>query len=158
MDLQEELERIAEAARAYAADSEEVAAVIPAEPSAGLLVYLCAFTAEADRSWLALDADGEPVSDRALIHDAVSIAALCELADEAADADTALVGPEHAVERPLRVASPAYLDAIGASARSRELALGGSASSPFAAAMKQASMAVDGLAMEVEASYKVPLS
>lgn len=183
MGLNEELERIADAARAYAGDAEELAAVIPAEPGVGMVVYLCAFTAGAGRSWLALDADEQPVSDRALLRDAVSIAALCELAEESAGggrlddlrsqleeldrvegtelvagADVALLGLERALGHPPRVASPAYLDGIGAATRSLEQALGEMAASPFAEAMKQGSVAVEGLTKEVEGSYKLPLA
>ena len=105
MDLNDELEAIAETARTHAADGEELAAVIPAEPALGVRVYLCAFAAGDARSWLALRADGQPLADRSLLRDAVSIAALCELADE-------LSGAPDDVEP--RVASPAYLDAIAA--------------------------------------------
>ena len=105
MDLNDELEAIAETARAHADDGEELAAVIPAEPAQGMRVYLCAFAAGEARSWLALRADGQPVADRSLLRDAVSIAALCELADE-------LSGAPDELEP--RVASPAYLDAIAA--------------------------------------------
>jgi hypothetical protein len=67
----------------------------------------------------------------------VSIAALCELADE-------LSGEPGDVE--LRVASPAYLDAIAA------------ASAPgLAEAMKEGTVAVEGLMAEVESTHKVEL-
>lgn len=183
MGLNEELERIAEAARGYTAEGETLAAVIPAEPGAGTVVYLCAFASGAGRSWLALDADGQPVSDRDLLRDALSIAALCELAEESAggarledlrsqleeldrvegtrlvaDANVALTGLERALGESPCVASPAYLDLIGAAARNLEQALGEIAASPFAEAMKQGSVAVEGLTMEVEGSYKLQLS
>ncbi len=62
VDLNDELQAIAETARAHAADGEELAAVIPAEPAVGVRVYLCAFAAGEERSWLALRADGQPVA------------------------------------------------------------------------------------------------
>jgi hypothetical protein len=182
VSLADELERIADAARGYTAEGETLAAVIPAEPAIGTVLYLCAFTSGAERSWLALDVDGQPVSDRGLVHDAVSIAALCELAEESAgggrledlrlqlgeldrvegtelvaDATDALTGLERALGESPRVASPAYLDGIGAATRNLEQALGELAASPFAEAMKQGSVAVDGLTMEVEGGYKLPL-
>ena len=137
MDLNDELEAIAQSARAHAADGEELAAVIPAEPASGVRVYLCAFEAGEERSWLALRADGQPLEDRSLLRDAVSIAAMCELADE-------LAGSPDDIEP--RVASPAYLDTIAAT------------STPgLAETMKQGTVAVEGLMAEVEATHKVEL-
>ena len=46
--------------------------------------YVCAFEDGDEPSWLVLDATGVPVEERALVRDAVSIAALCEVAEEAA--------------------------------------------------------------------------
>jgi hypothetical protein len=100
-------------------------------------VYLCAFEAGEERSWLALDAGGQPVADRSLLRDAVSIAALCELADE-------LSGKPDDIEP--RVASPGYLD---------EIAAGGSPA--LAEALKQGTIAVEGLMAEVESTHKVEL-
>jgi hypothetical protein len=137
VDLNEELEAIAETARTHAEDGEELAAVIPAEPAVGVRVYLCAFSAGEERSWLALRADGQAIADRSLVRDAVSIAALCELADE-------LSGAPGDVEP--RVASPAYLDAVAA------------ASTPgLPEAMKEGAVAVEGLMAEVESTHKVEL-
>ena len=137
MDLNDELEAIAETARTHVADGEQLAAVIPAEPAKGLRVYLCAFEAGEARSWLVLSADGEPVADRSVVRDAVSIAAMCELADE-------LSGAPDDVEP--RVASPAYLDEIAA------------AGSPaLAETLKQGTLAVEGLLAEVESTHKVEL-
>ena len=147
MSLTDELERIAGNAQAYAGDGEELAAVIPAEPTEGMRVFLCAFSAGGDeRSWIALRPDGNAVLDRSLLRDAVSIAALCELAEDYADG-------VDAIEEPPRVASPAYLDAIGAAARRLEEGPG----SRFTEGMKQGSVAVEGLAAEVEGHYKVEL-
>lgn len=147
MELADELERIAADARAYADDGEELAAVIPAEPAKGVRVFLCAFSAGGDeRSWIAFRPDGNAVLDRSLLRDAVSIAALCELAEDYADG-------VDAIEEPPRVASPAYLDAIGAAARQLEAGPG----SRFTEGMKQGSVAVEGLTVEVERGYKVEL-
>jgi hypothetical protein len=147
MALSDDLETIAEIARGHAGPGEELGAVIPAEPADGLRVYLCAFTSGDLRSWLGLDRDGRPVANRSLLADAVSIAALCELAEEHA-------GGLDEIEEPPRMATPAYLDAIGAAARRREQA---SAGSDFAQAMKMGSIAVEGLMHEVETTYKVEL-
>ena len=183
MSLADELEQIAEAAQEHAAQGEEVAAVIPAEPADGMRVYLCAFASSEDRSWIALDARGGAVTDRGLVHDAVTIAALCELAEENAgggdvealklqleelgrvegvelvsNAQTALAELEAVLEEPPRVASPVYLDRIGLATRRFEQALGELGASPFAEAMKQGSVAVEGLMVEVEGTYKLPLA
>ena len=183
MELEEELERIAQAAAAFALTGEDVAAVIPAEPASGIRVYLCAFTVGDERSWLVLDAAGGPIDDRALVRDAVSIAALCELAEESAaggrlhelreqlldlgrvegqelvkEAVDALTTLEAALEPAPRIASTAYLDRIGAATRTLEQALGEIGASPFAEAMKQGTIAVEGLGAEIESAYKLPLS
>lgn len=139
MGLAEEMEEIAALARPHAGEGEQLAAVIAAEPSAGLRVYLCGFVDGEARSWLALRADGSPVSDRALLLEAVSIAALCELADE-------ITGR---LDDAPRVATPAYLEAAA-------MAASGDAPS-FAQAMKHGATAVEGLTAEVESAYKIEL-
>ena len=146
MGLSEELEQVAAAALPYADEGEELAAVIPSEPAEGIRVFLCAFSAGEERTWIALRLDGRAVLDRSLLRDAVSIAALCELAEDCAD-------ELDVVEEPPRVATPAYLDAIAAAARQAEEGLG----SDFVEAMKQGSLAVEGLTVEVEGGYKVEL-
>ena len=183
MALSDELDRAAEAAAAYAAPGEEVAGILATEPAEGRRAYLCAFASDGTRSWLALDPAGEPVSSRDFVREVASIAALCELAADAAgggeleelrsqlatlrlterplgidDAEEAALELERAVGAPPRVASPAYLDAVGAATRNLELALGTGGGSPFAEAMKQGRAAVDALLLEVESSYKVPLA
>lgn len=135
--LSHELETIADTARAHVAAGEELAAVIPAEPAQGVRVYLCAFANGDARSWIALDGLGQPVTDRSLLLEAVSIAALCELADDVADP----------LEDEPRVATPAYLE--------RHAAAGHGSS--FTEAMKQGSVAVEGLTLEIESAYKVEL-
>jgi len=137
MSLERDLRRIAEAAARQAADGEEVAGIVPAEPANGLRLYVCAYGVEDATSWLVLDATGVPVSDRALIRDAVSIAALCEVAEDAAG-----VEPDSA-----RVASPALLDELGSGA-----------GPSVAAAVKGAAGTVEELVRDVERGYKLPLS
>jgi hypothetical protein len=145
--LSEQLERIAAEADSYADEGEELAAVIPAEPADGIRVFLCAFSSGDERSWIALRPDGRAVADRSLLRDAVSIAALVELAEDSAEG-------LDVVEEPPRVATSAYLDAIAAAARAAEHGPGGSG---FAEAMKQGSVAVEGLTLEVEGNYKLEL-
>jgi hypothetical protein len=123
--FEDELERAAAAAAAFARGDERVEAVLAAEPASGRRVYLCAFAGSAGRTWLALDERGEPVTSRAFVREAVSIAALCELADELAGR----------VPEP-RLATPAYLDEAG----TPELA--------------GAFGAVESLTHEIETSYK----
>ena len=179
MGLSEDLDRIAAVAVTYAGDGERLSGVVAAEPGGGR-VYVCAYErADGARSWLALDEAGEAVVERAALRDAVSIAAMCEAAvDTTAGGDleelrSALValrlrenppGIEEAEEAALelertlgaapRLASPAYLDRVGAANRRLERALGDDGGSPFAEAMKQAMGTVESLTAEVEGSYK----
>ena len=182
MGLTEELGRIATVAASFADAGEHVAGVLAAEPAAGECVYLCAFEGEGGRSWLALDDSGRVVESRALLREAVSITALSELASETAgggdledlrarlvtlrltespigieEAEDAALALEAAIGAPPQLASPSYLDAIGAATRRLEVALGTNGASPFAEAMKQGLGAVDALTGEVEAGYKRPL-
>jgi hypothetical protein len=156
--------------------------VIPTEPIGGRRVYLCAFTVGDAKSWVALDGDGAPVVDRRLLRDAVSIAAMCELAEESAgggdlpelrsqletlrateapegieEAEAAVAALEETIGGELRVASPAYLDEVGAATRRLEQALGERDRSPFAEAMKQAGLTIDGLCADIESHYKLEL-
>ena len=123
----------------YAGEEEELAGIVPAEPSPGLRVYLCAYRHGEETSWLVLDADGAPVEDRSLVRDAVSIAALWELAHELRGDET----------DGAQVASPALLDEAGASAEDP---------AAFAQAIAQATGTVDELVRDVERGYKRPLS
>jgi hypothetical protein len=182
MPLEDELAAAGAAARAHVRDGEELAAVIPTEPGTGARVYLCAYARGEERSWLALDEGGRPVADRVLVRDAVSIAAMCELAEESAgggdlgglrarlvelrltenpegieEAEVAAAALQEAIRKPPRVASVEYLDAIGLAAARLEQALGEVGGSPFAEAMKGGVGAADGLADEIERSYRVPL-
>ena len=81
----EDVERVAEAALGLAREGETVAGIVAGGAAAGTRVYLCAYAnVDDERSWLVLDADGIPVTDRSLVRDVVSIAALCELAEDVA--------------------------------------------------------------------------
>ena len=159
-------------------------AVLAAEAQPGERVYVCAFEEEGGRTWVALDGDGEPVSERQRVRDAVSIVALCELAEETAaggdldelrsqlaalrvtenppgieEAEAAVLALQHVLGAPPTLATPSRLDEIGAATRTLEIALGGAAQgSPFAAAMKGASEVVEALFADVERSYRIPLS
>jgi hypothetical protein len=136
VSLDEELRRIAEVAVTYCRDGEELAGIIPAEPGKGGRVYVCAYSDEAETSWLVLDASAKPVEDRGLVNDAVSIAALCEVAAEA-------VGDDDET----RVSSGALLDELGA------------ASGPeVAGALRATSETVRELLADVQRGYKLPLS
>ena len=84
MALADDLERAAREA-ATQADGDRVSGVLPTEAAAGRRVYVCAFEgSDGERSWLALDGEGHALDDRRDVRDAVSIAALCEVAEEAA--------------------------------------------------------------------------
>jgi hypothetical protein len=182
VEIDADLERIAAAAAGLAGPGEELAAVIPTEPEPGARIYLCAYSGHG-RTWAALGGGGTLLADRALVRAAVSIAGLCELAEESAgggkldelrrqlvtlretehpegieEAEAAVLALEAAIAPAPRLASPAYLDAVGAAARRLELALGESVTSPFAEAMKQGATVVAELELEVEAGYKGQLS
>ena len=137
MALEQDLRRIAERAAVYAEEGEDVAGIVPAEPASGFRLYVCAYGSENATGWLVLDATGVPVADRELVRDAVSIAALCEVAEEAAG-----VEPDSA-----RVASPALLDELGADA-----------GPDVAEALKGAAGTLEELVRDVERGYKRPLS
>jgi hypothetical protein len=181
--LTEELDAAAAAAETHARPDESVEAILVAEPRPGERTFLCAFRARDGRSWLALDAEGAPIGDRDRVRAAVSIAALCEVAEENAgggeleelrrrlaslrtienppgieEAENAALELETAIGSAPRVASPDYLDGVAAATRRLELALGSEGDSPFTVALKQAVGAVEELAREVESQYKLPLS
>ena len=179
MALDEELNAPARPPRALAADGEELVAVIPAEPGTGARVYLCAYERDGERTWLALDATGNPIADRVLVRDAVAIAAMVELAEESAgggdvgelrarlveirltdnpegieEAEVAAAGLQETIRPAPRVASVPYLDELGLAAAKLEQALGEVGGSPFADAMKTGIAAADELADDVERRYK----
>ena len=158
-----------------------MAGILATEASPGERVYLCAYDAEAGRRWLALDGSGAPVTERGVVRDAASIAALCEVAEEAAaggdlddllsrlvalrmteapagieEAEEAARALQRTIEPAPRLASPAYLDRLGDATRRLERALG-EGGSPFAEGMKLAMAAVERLIDEIEGSYKAEL-
>lgn len=183
MDLVAELERVATLAAAHAAPGDGVAGVIATEPTEGERVYLCAFDdADGYRSWLALRPDGTPVTSRVALRAAVSIAALCEVAADAAgggdldlllerlaelrageapagieDAEDAARALRAVLAEPPQLATPGRLDEIGAATRRLEQELDPAAPSPFAAALRAAQDAVAELQREIEAGYRLPL-
>ena len=176
MTLAEDLERIAGAA----AETGAVSGVIATEPSPGVRVYVCAFEEPGSgQRWLALDDEGRPVPDRRDVRDAVSIAALCEVAEEVAfpgdldelraqlvalriseapegidEAEAAARELQHVLGVPPHVASPMRLDAIGVAARRLETALDPTAASPFSTAMRSAVAVADALWKDVESAYR----
>jgi hypothetical protein len=181
MSVVEDVGRIATAAAAFAEPGKELAGVLVTE-TLGRRVYLCAFDSAERRVWLALDADGEPLTERRLVREAASLAALCEVAEESAggghleelrarlaelretdnpagieEAESAAASLAETLEADPRVASGAYLDAIGSASRRLEQALGESGASPFAAAMQAALGSVEELTEDVERNYKLPL-
>jgi hypothetical protein len=80
VSLEDDLRRIADAAVRYTADGEELAGIVPAEPSPGRRAYLCAFRRGEANAWVVLDDKGRAVDGRADVRAVLSIAALCELA------------------------------------------------------------------------------
>jgi hypothetical protein len=180
--LVEELEGVVVAAGEHGG-RDSVSAVLATEPQEGRRIYLCAFDgADGFRSWLAVDANGAMITARAELRSAVSIAALCEVAVEAAgggDLDQLVIrleelrsrenppGIESAIEAahrlrdvlgdPPQVASPRRLDEIGAATRRLEQELDPTGASPFAVAMQSAQAAVAELQREIEAGYRIDL-
>jgi hypothetical protein len=182
MALSDDLRRIAEVAVGFAGPGEDLSAVIPTEPVGGRRVYLCAFTDGDSTSWIAIDGGGSVVHDRRVVRDAVSIAGMCELAEESAgggdllelrsqlaslrgserpegieEAESAAAELEETIAGP-RIASPGYLDAVGMATRRLEHALGELGRSPFAEAMKQGTLTVEGLCADIELHYKLELA
>ena len=182
MALADELERTA-AAAAPLADGRRLTAVLPAEAASGARKYLCAFEDDAGgRAWIVLDEGGAVVRDRRDVRDAVSIAVLCEVAEEAAfpgdldelrsqlvalritedpegigEAEDAALALQQVIGAPPQVATPERLDAIGQAARRLEHALDPTAGSPFATAMRSAAEVADALWADVESAYLAPL-
>jgi hypothetical protein len=182
--LEDELEGAVAAAREHGEEGDAISAVLPTEPEPGQRVYLCAFDgADGFRSWLAVDGNGAMVVSRAELRSAISIAALCEVAADAAgggDVDELVSrleelrsredppGVEDAIEaarelrrvlgEPPQLASASRLDEIGAATRRLEKELDPTGASPFATAMQAAQAAVAELQREIEAGYRVELS
>jgi hypothetical protein len=181
--LTDDLRRAAEAAVRYAEPGEELTGIIPAEPAAGERVYLCAYALDGEeRTWLVVDDAGRAVDNRLVVRDTVSIAALCELAEETAgggdldelaselvalrlteapegieEAENAVRGLQMVIGSGARVASLDRLDEVGEATRRLEVALGGGGS-PFAEAMKAAIDSAEALQQDVERNYKRELN
>jgi hypothetical protein len=181
--LLDELERIAAAAVPHTPDGHGLSAVLAAEPGAAGRFYLCAFEAQDERrAWIVLDDAGHPVADRRCVRDVVAIAALCEIAAEAAaggdldellaqlvalrlteapegidEAEDAVRALQHVIGSPPQLATPTRLDEIGHATRRLEQALDPAASSPFTATMRSAHGTIDELLAEVEAAYLAEL-
>jgi hypothetical protein len=175
--LRDDLDEAAAAASGHGA----VSAVLAAEPASGLRAYLVAVGEEDDRSWVVLDASFQPVERRERVREVASIVVLCELAGELAggggleelrsrlasvrmaehppgieDAEDAALELERAIGAPPIVASPTYLDEVGARTRELEAALGDQGS-PFAASLASSSGTVEAFVAEVESRNLVPL-
>ena len=132
MALSEDVSRIAAAAATHRAPGEQVVAVLAVESAAGERVYLAAFAdRDGNQQWLALDHDGVPVTSRERVREAASIAALVEVAEEAA---------ERVADGP-RLASLPYLDSIGGDA-----------------SIAGALPAVEELTRDIEQNYKLELA
>lgn len=183
MALADEIETARRLAQALARPGDTVSGVLAAEPAEGRRVYVCSFDgADGYRAWLAVRADGTPVAGRTELRAAVSIAAMCEIAADAAgggDVDDLLLrlaelrereAPEgiedaeeaaHALRatlgEPPQLATPARLDAIGAAARRLEQELSPNGASPFVVAMRASEGAVGELQREIEAGYLIAL-
>ncbi|MGB2953469.1 MAG: hypothetical protein WBB74_08755, partial [Gaiellaceae bacterium] len=142
MALREELAGITHRATAFAEPGEELVGIVPTEPAA-TRIYLCAYAgADGETSWVALDADGEPVESLTFVRESVTIAAMCEVAEEVAaggdldelrsqlvslritesppgiaEAEDAALALQAAIGASPRVATPQHLDTVGAATR-----------------------------------------
>jgi len=172
--LDEELIRAAEQAARYG----RVTGVLAAEPVPGRRDYLVALAApDGGSRWIVLDAHGRPHDRHEEIRSVASIVALCELAGDLAgggdlaalrqelervrvvegaasveQAEQAALELERAIGEPPRVASPTYLDEVGAAVAVLERALGDTAS-PFSAALRGGTGAVEEFVRDVERGY-----
>jgi hypothetical protein len=183
MELLGELDRIVGLAARNLEGGDVVSGVVASEPRPGERVYLVSVDGgDGLRSWIAIRADGEPVTSRRELREAVSIAALCEVAADAAgggdlDALVASLAELRTTEAPPgiedaeeaaralrimlsdapRVATPERLDQIGAATRRLERELDPAVPSPFSSAMQAAQAAVSELQREIEAGYRLLL-
>jgi len=177
MALADDLARTA----AAAAEHGEVTGVLAAEPSTGLRRYLVALGGDGYRRWLVVDDRGAAVDDRSDVRDTASIVAMCELAADLAggcdldelrsrlaglriveqppgidEAEAAALALERTIGAPPRLATPGYLDELGAATVELERSLGETAS-PFSAAIRSATGAVDEFVRDVEREYLLEL-
>src|SRR3954447_12949291 len=88
--------------------------------------------------WVAVAGGGEPITSRDRVREAIQIAAICEVAEEAV--------PEELRTAPPRLASPQYLDSLGTGR-----------ADALPAVLQGAVAAVEELAQDVEDHYKVEL-
>jgi len=178
MALTDDLERIAVAA----AEHGPVSGVLAAEPGRGRRLYLIAFGGDDDREWLVVDNEGVPVVRRDDVRDTASIVAMNELAADLAgggdletlrsqlaqvrmveqapgieEAEEAALVLERTIGAPPRVATPVFLDEVGAATMALERALG-ETSSPFSAAIRSSTGAVEEFVADVERAYKLQLT
>jgi hypothetical protein len=177
MTLADDLERIAVAVARHG----EVTGVLAAEPADGRRFYLVALGTGGARTWLLVDDAAQPVDRREHVRDVASIVAMCELAGELAgggdlealrsqltqvrmveqppgieEAEEAALELERTIGSPPWIATPAFLDAVGAATMALERALG-EVSSPFSEAVRSATGAVDEFVREVEHGYLLDL-
>ena len=178
MALGDDLERIAAAAAGHG----PVSGVLAAEPAyEASRLYLVSFGEDDGREWLVLDEQARPSDRRETVREVASIVVMCELAGELAgggdldalrahlaelavveqppgieEAQEAALALERTIGAPPRVASPAYLDGVGAATRTLELALG-EHESPFAGAVAASAGVVEAFVREVEERYRLPL-
>ena len=178
MALADDLERIA----AAASEHGPVSGVLAAEPGRGRRLYLIAFGGDDDRRWLVLDDVGAPIERKDDVRDTASIVAMCELAGDLAgggdletlrsqlaqvrmveqppgieEAEEAALALERTIGAPPRVATPTFLDEVGAATMALERALG-ETSSPFSAAIRASTGAVEEFVADVERAYKLELT
>jgi len=178
MALTDDLARIAVAA----AEHGPVSGVLAAEPGRGRRLYLIAFGGDDDRAWLVLDDEGVPIARRDDVRDTASIVAMCELAGDLAgggdletlrsqlaqvrmveqppgieEAEEAALVLERTIGAPPRVATPRFLDEVGAATMALERALG-ETSSPFSAGIRASTGAVEEFVADVERAYKLQLT
>jgi hypothetical protein len=178
MALTDDLERIAAAASVHG----PVSGVLAAEPGRGRRLYLIAFGGDDDREWLVLDDEGAPIDRKDDVRDTASIVAMCELAGDLAgggdletlrsqlaqvrmveqppgieEAEEAALALERTIGAPPRVAMPSFLDEVGAATMALERALG-ETSSPFSAAIRASTGAVEEFVADVERGYKLQLT
>jgi len=173
MALADDLGRIAASASAHG----PVSGVLASEPGRGRRLYVVAFGDGTDREWLVFDDAGVPVERRDDVRDAASMVAMCELAADLAgggdlealrtrlaqvrmveqpagieEAEEAALALERTIGAPPRLATPAYLDEVGAATMVLERTLG-ETSSPFSAAIRASTSAVEEFVAEVERGY-----
>ncbi len=178
MGLAEDLERIAVSAAAHGV----VAGVLAAEPGRGRRHYLVALGGDESRRWLVVDESAAPVTAREDVRDTASIVAMCELTADLAgggdleelrsqlaqvrmveqppgieEAEEAALVLERIIGAPPRIATPTYLDEVGAATLALEQALG-NVSSPFSEALRAGRGSVDDFVRDVERDYALELS